>query len=149
MGLTLDARRWGVLLVLAACARESNLPPPPPQVSVLPTPTARARLPETVVGLYTRACDGGSAVGCSNLGIVFSEGRDGATRDDARAQAMFQRACDLGSPAGCGNLGALLRSSDEVRAIGLLTRSCDASWVGAGHRRAATSSVHRARIAII
>jgi TPR repeat protein len=49
----------------------------------------------------------------------------------ARAARLFERGCDLGSVAGCGNLGYVFKDGlgvprDTVRAIGLLTRACDA-----------------------
>ena len=128
----------GCLSVLAvataACAgeRPPPAPPPPPIVGPVPSSSVHAS-PHDVVGLYTRACDGGSAIGCNDLGLVYFEGRSGARRDQARAASLFQRACDLGAPGGCGNLGMLLHDPgspmhDEVRALGLLTRACDASW---------------------
>jgi TPR repeat protein/predicted Zn-dependent peptidase len=122
--------------LLAACARADNTPPPAPSVpplAALSAPTTAHEAAPTVTGLYTRACDGGSAVGCNSLALVYLEGRSGQKRDPPRAVTLFQRACDLGSPAACGNLGFLTRqgigvSQDLVRAIGLLTRACDASW---------------------
>src|SRR5580692_7468730 len=64
----------------AACSRTSNAPPPPPMVQPLAVPTASARPPEspqTVIGLYTRACDAGSAVGCNDLAVAILDGKSG------------------------------------------------------------------------
>jgi TPR repeat protein len=115
----------------AACAHESNLPPPAPVV--LPAASgapsaAKATAGADPVALYRKACDSGSSDGCNSLGVVYIEGRDGVKVDLAEADRWLARACDLGSPAGCGNLGFRLRGQDEVRAIGLLTKACDGSW---------------------
>jgi TPR repeat protein len=116
-------------LVAAGCARESNLPPPPPQVAPVASSSASSvKLPSTRFELSLLACQKGSSDGCNTAGALLADGSDGLTPDAARSESLFQRACDLGSAAGCGNLGALLRSRDELHAIGLLTRSCDASW---------------------
>jgi TPR repeat protein len=101
-------------------------------VVVVP-PASASAVPEDVLALYQRACDGGSGVGCNNLALARLEGRSGARHDGPLAAKLFQRACDLGVAAGCGNLGFLLHEGkavppDDVRAIGLLTRACDASW---------------------
>jgi uncharacterized protein len=129
---------WALLAALvalvAACAtaRRADAPPPPLPVQPIALASASAA-PQSVVGLYKRACEGGSGLGCNNLGLVYLEGRSGARRDAARSLTFFQRACDLGTAGGCGNLGYLLHEGtevprDDVRAIGLLTRACDASW---------------------
>jgi TPR repeat protein len=127
-------------VVAAGCAHPSNAPPAPPVVAPLAAPSASApsgKSPADAVGLYTRACDGGSAMGCNNLGLVYLEGRSGQARDVAKAVRLLQRACDLNPGSmGCTNLGFLLHQGetvpkDEVRALGLLARACDAqSWQG-------------------
>jgi TPR repeat protein len=98
---------------------------------------ASGKSPADSVGLYTRACDEGSAMGCNNLGLVYLEGRLGQARDVAKAVRLLQRACDLNPRSlGCVSLGFLLHQGesvpkDELRALGLLTRACDAeSWLG-------------------
>ena len=131
---------YGVVFVLAllapfaahACAPPSNLPPPPPDVRTLRPASDSStppKAPSTIIGLYERSCEGGSAVGCNNLGIVYLEGQHGAKPDRARAERLFERGCDLGAAVGCGNLGFLLRETNTVRAIGLLTRACDGAWL--------------------
>lgn len=116
-------------VALPGCAAESNLPPPPPHVAPLPVNDGGVgeKLPSSASGLYARACDGGSAAGCNNLGLRLLEGRDGEKADPKGAEALFQRACDLGDATACGNLGFLLRTRDPARAIGVLTRACDRS----------------------
>ena len=43
--------------------------------------------------LYREACDGGSALECNLLGIMYEIG-DGVTQDLGQAATLFQRACD-------------------------------------------------------
>ena len=122
---------WMVLvLVLSGCAHQTNQRPPSPVIAPAPLSSTSAThpLPTTAIGLYALACDPGSADGCNSAGVFVLDGREGVVPDGTRADALFQRACDLGSAAGCGNLGARMRHKDEVHAIGLLTRACDASW---------------------
>ena len=45
--------------------------------------------------LYRGACDGGEALGCSNLGALFHDGI-GVSRDAARALALYRQALELG-----------------------------------------------------
>ena len=52
--------------------------------------------------LYQKACDGGSADGCSNLGVLYAKGR-GANQDYQKAAELYQKACDLGDRLGCDN----------------------------------------------
>ena len=58
------------------------------------------------VKLYTKACDGGSANGCSNLGAMYDNG-EGVKLDKKRALALFGKACDLKSEKGCKNYAIL------------------------------------------
>lgn len=123
------------LVAVVACAKSSNAPPPAPvlSASVASSWASSSASPTSVIGLYERACDGGSGDGCNNLALVYFEGRAGAKKDAKRARTFFQRSCDLGAAGGCGNLGYLLHAGeggprDEVRAIGLLTQACDGSF---------------------
>ena len=54
--------------------------------------------------LYQRACDGGNAPGCTNLGNMYNNG-SGGSQDFVRARSLYQRACDNGNAVGCNNLG--------------------------------------------
>jgi uncharacterized protein len=79
--------------------------------------------------LFTKACDAGSALGCSNLGILFEQGR-GVGKDEARAAALYTKACDAGNEGGCYFLGNMFVEGrgvgkDEARAASLLTKACD------------------------
>ena len=52
--------------------------------------------------LFQKACDGGEAGGCSNLGVVYANGQ-GVKQDFPTAKQYFGRACDLGLQLGCDN----------------------------------------------
>ena len=54
--------------------------------------------------VYRKACDAGSAVACTNLGIVIGNGR-GVTKDEAQGFALYKKGCDGGDMNGCINLG--------------------------------------------
>ncbi|MBI1338789.1 sel1 repeat family protein, partial [bacterium] len=56
--------------------------------------------------LYQKACDGGQAAGCTNLGWLYGNGR-GVAQDFGRARELFQKACDGGEAQGCSNLKAI------------------------------------------
>ena len=58
------------------------------------------------VELYTKACDGGDASGCSNLGVMYSNG-EGVRLDKKRALALFGKACDMKEERGCKNYAKL------------------------------------------
>lgn len=53
--------------------------------------------------LYTKACDGGVALGCFKLGMAFSHG-DGVAKDEARATAAYARGCAMGDPTSCAKV---------------------------------------------
>ena len=52
------------------------------------------------VELYTKACDGGNADGCTNLGVMYVNG-EGVKLDKKRALALYGKACDLKNEQGC------------------------------------------------
>jgi TPR repeat protein len=52
------------------------------------------------VELLTKACDGGAAAGCANLGVMYSKG-EGVRQDNGKALAMYGKACDLKLEEGC------------------------------------------------
>ena len=58
------------------------------------------------VALYTKACDGGRASGCSNLGVMYSNG-EGVRLDKKRALALYGKACDMKEERGCKNYAKL------------------------------------------
>jgi len=52
------------------------------------------------VELHTKACNGGIANGCNNLGFMYDNG-EGVRQDRNRAMELFCKACDLRSEQGC------------------------------------------------
>ena len=81
------------------------------------------------VELYTKACDGGEAVGCSNLGVMFEKG-EGVKQDKFKAVALYTKACDGGRASGCSNLGVMYSNGegvrlDKKRALALFGKACD------------------------
>jgi TPR repeat protein len=56
--------------------------------------------------LDQKACDGGDATGCYNLGLRYENGK-GQPRDEDKAAQLYQRACDGGAATACFNLGRM------------------------------------------
>ena len=54
--------------------------------------------------LYQKACDGGDAGGCYNLGVLYADGQ-GVNQDYQKAAQLYQKTCDSGNAEGCYNLG--------------------------------------------
>jgi hypothetical protein len=82
---------------------------------------------------YEKACGGGYAWGCQNLGWLASRGQ-GVEKDDARADRLFEHACDAGLADGCVALAGRLKQSGatnpdpavDLRVVSLLERACNA-----------------------
>ncbi|MEL6991252.1 MAG: sel1 repeat family protein, partial [Pseudomonadota bacterium] len=55
--------------------------------------------------LFRQGCDGGSALGCSNLGLLYAKD---IGKDPKEAAQLFRQGCDGGSALGCTGLGLLL-----------------------------------------
>lgn len=51
---------------------------------------------------YKKACDGGEASGCFNLGWLYHNGDD-VRQDNHIALELFGKACDLREQSGCKN----------------------------------------------
>jgi TPR repeat protein len=66
--------------------------------------------------LLERSCALHYATGCVDLAFLYATGRDGVTRDDARATPLFVEACDGGEPAGCYNVGLMYQDGRGVSA---------------------------------
>lgn len=52
------------------------------------------------VEFYTKSCDGGVAYICTNLGIMYADGK-GVRQDYIKAKEYFGKACDGGATDGC------------------------------------------------
>ena len=81
------------------------------------------------VALWRKACDGGDARGCTNLGFMYEKGQ-GVTQDDAQALSLYRQGCDGGHAGGCTNLGFMYDegqgvTQDEAQALSLYRQGCD------------------------
>ena len=79
--------------------------------------------------LYKKACDGGSANGCNNLGFIYDAGK-GITKNPFIAVKFYKKACAMGDIDGCYNLGNMYKSGRGVRknpfiAVKLYKKACD------------------------
>lgn len=81
------------------------------------------------MNLFRRACDGGSGLGCSNLGFLHFAGAP-VDIDAVTARQLLEQACELDSGLGCSNLGWYIygmeqgQEPDEARAVELYRRAC-------------------------
>ena len=64
--------------------------------------------------LYQKACDGGNAGGCSNLGFLYEDGQ-GVRQNYQKAAELYQKACDGGDTNGCYNLGVSYAEGQGVK----------------------------------
>ena len=55
---------------------------------------------------YKKACEGGVAMACADLGVSLEQGL-GGPKDIDGAYAIYKKACDNGEPVGCSWLGTL------------------------------------------
>lgn len=79
-------------------------------------------------GHFSRACDGGHARACYNLGVMLSDGIGGGT-DLVAARQRLSRACDLGYVSGCYNFGNMAMEAkgggrDDAQARMAHERAC-------------------------
>jgi len=77
------------------------------------------------VELYNKACDGGLADGCNNLGRMYAHGK-GVKMDMTRAMGYARRACDADSWIACGNFASVLEADgDRARAAQYYQKACE------------------------
>ena len=91
-----------------------------------PTPSLTRRWerdPSRAFELYARACEGGSAGGCVNLGNAFERGKI-VTKSVERARLAFSQACDAAHSRGCMRMGLLELRLERQRGLAGLRRSC-------------------------
>ena len=79
--------------------------------------------------LFKKACNGGDADGCKNLGVLYATGA-GVEKDYSKAFVFFKKACDNWNGEGCKGLGILYANGlavekDFSKAIDLFKKSCD------------------------
>lgn len=54
--------------------------------------------------ILAKACDGGSAKGCFDLGALYENGT-GVVQNKYQAAALYAQACRGGEASGCSNMG--------------------------------------------
>jgi TPR repeat protein len=86
-----------------------------------------ADLPNAAVH-FRQACEMGSAGGCNNLGLMYSNGQ-GVSRNPAKALEYLQRGCDGGDLRACANVGSRYLTgdgspADPAKGHELLARAC-------------------------
>jgi hypothetical protein len=87
--------------------------------------------------LLLKACDGGDAGSCGDLGEMYSGGV-GVSTDVAKVVQLWKKACDGGVTAQCLHLGDFyfygapgILPKDEAKAVALYQKACDDwYWVG-------------------
>lgn len=77
------------------------------------------------VALLTKACKGGSADECSDLGDVFHKGEYGVPKDERKAFAAYRDACELDAGWCPDAVKSALAIGDESEAFRLATRGCN------------------------
>jgi len=80
--------------------------------------------------LLDKACTGGSAEACKDLGNLYHEGNT-VPKDSSRAAALYTKACSGHIAVGCTNLGVMYHNGDGVaqddtKAANLYSQGCNA-----------------------
>ena len=81
--------------------------------------------------LREKACKLGEGMSCNDLGVAWSENKNGATDvDHAKAKKFYAQACKLKDALGCFNLGNIYRTgegmaADPKQAVVFFQKSCD------------------------
>lgn len=87
--------------------------------------------PMNLEDLLVRACDKGWVEGCVTLGVLYTQGLDGAERDLLRAADALTRACEMGDAPSCTTMAVWYDQGGEgfmanpVRALKMMERACE------------------------
>jgi hypothetical protein len=78
--------------------------------------------------LLDKACAGGSWESCTDLGLMFDQGR-GVAKDYSHAISLYSKACDASYGTGCNNLGVMYEdgrglAKDDSQALALFSKGC-------------------------
>jgi TPR repeat protein len=57
--------------------------------------------PNRALAAWERACDANDARACAFVGLMFLDGPDGTSRDEAKSMEAMNRACELGNRRAC------------------------------------------------
>jgi len=90
--------------------------------------------PGEAARLWRVACEGGNALGCTNLGVLHGKGL-GMEPDPAAAARLFAQGCEGGDAGGCTNLGVLHEKGlgmepDPAAAARLYAQGCEGGDAG-------------------
>jgi hypothetical protein len=117
------------VVACAACNKSEKSAPEPAQ-----TAGAIAIQLDTCtdVDFCQSRCDAGGADDCRRLAVTFQLGR-GATKDEARAAALFEKACTLKSANACTSAGQMYEyahgvAKDDAKAARFYETSCDGGY---------------------
>ncbi len=84
---------------------------------------------QDAVALLERACELGSAGGCTTFAFLYATGKL-VGKDDRRATALYVKGCELGDARGCYNVGLMAdegrgTARDLSRAVAKYSEACD------------------------
>jgi len=93
---------------------------------------ARAGNYQKAASLFKKACDGGDALGCSNLGVMYETGL-GVNQSYTKAASLYKKACNAGDALGCYGLGVMYKKGigikkDYTKAIALYKKACKGGY---------------------
>ena len=113
---------------VTAAAPAAAAPAPLPAAPAAPLLAAPAPAALGHADSLSRGCEGGNAAACTDLGLLYSQGR-GVTQDLTRAGVLYRRACDAGNAPGCTYLGNMYNNGtgvaqNFVQARALYERGC-------------------------
>ncbi|PHS39625.1 MAG: hypothetical protein COB07_06135 [Sulfurovum sp.] len=78
---------------------------------------------------YKKACDGGIAVACNKLGMIYYAGR-GVEQSDQKALELYTKACDGNDFRGCVFLGFMYQNGlgvkyNDLKAAEFYAKACN------------------------
>lgn len=120
----MTTRRALPLLALCILACEKD------RASQPPTTTEAVKPADDDPDALGKACDGGDANACSQLGYLYAYGRDGKVLVNAPlAAAAYEKGCNLGHAGACGTLGMSYAAGtgvpqDREKGIALVDKAC-------------------------
>jgi TPR repeat protein len=92
----------------------------------------QSKIPGYILAARQRACEGGAAADCYELGRMYYEGRGAVSKEDKTLAAQsWRQACQGGHGQGCFKLGKMLSDGDGVArdnaaAVRLYQKACAA-----------------------
>jgi hypothetical protein len=82
------------------------------------------------VEYYQKACDGGEARGCVNLGKMYADGET-VGQNPIKAVQLYEKGCNGGQAQGCHNLAVIYFDSNIYpKAVQFFKKACDMGMAG-------------------